>query len=132
MRTAVIVFVALATACSHSETESVPATASSVNDVAPPTIGEPVARSTGKVIATVVTNNAKVSILSGQRVVVRKTDGTIVADGISVDELAAVDPMLHVLVRSAVASNEGAGGLPSPVEPYIDATNTRTQVHAGF
>lgn len=116
MRSAVIVFVTvLATvACTHPAGEPTPTMASSSI--------EPVAQSTGKVIATLVTHDAKVSILSGERVIVRKIDGTIVADGIRIDELRAIDPLLDVLVRNAVASNGGG--------TYIDATLSLPQNHA--
>jgi len=63
----------------------------------------------GIVVAKVQTHDAKVSILAhggGElRVVVRKTDGTLVADGVTVDELRAKDPLLHTIVTSAVAQN---------------------------
>lgn len=67
----------------------------------------------GFVIATVVTHDAKVKILSSAggdlRVVVRKLDGTLVADGISLAQLRAQDPGLYTVVTSARAG-------------YIDAT----------
>lgn len=71
----------------------------------------------GVVIASVVTHDAKVSILGGGgeglRVLVRKLDGTLVADGITLEQLRAQEPALHELVTSAYASN-GRG--------YVDAT----------
>ncbi len=70
-------------------------------------VGAP-SKARGIVIAKVQTHDAKVSILAGGgdlRVVVRKTDGTLVADGVTVDELRAKDPMLHAIVTSAVASS---------------------------
>lgn len=61
----------------------------------------------GFVIATVVTHDAKVNILTSAggdlRVVVRKLDGTLVADGIPLDELRTTDPALYTVVTSARA-----------------------------
>jgi hypothetical protein len=73
-------------------------------------------RARGSVIATVVTHDAKVSILGSGgdlRVIVRKTDGALVADGISLDELRATDPTLHTIVTDAVAARGGT---------FLDAT----------
>ncbi len=74
----------------------------------------------GPVIATVVTRDAKVAIVGGGaelRVVVRKSDGVLVADGLTLAELRAHDPFLSVVVESAVAG-AGAGS-----DSYVDATN---------
>jgi hypothetical protein len=83
---------------------------------APTTPAAVEARTKGAVIATIATRDAKVSIVSGRhdelRVILRRTDGTLVADGISLDELRAMDPTLDAIVTSAVASR-GA---------YVDAT----------
>lgn len=72
----------------------------------------------GVVIGHVVTHDARVSIVGrgGElAVVLRKVDGTLVADGIGLDELRARDPVLHTIVTSALASGEGDGA-------YVDAT----------
>jgi hypothetical protein len=69
-------------------------------------------------LGTIVTHDARVSIIScggDIRLVVRKSDGALVADGISIDELRNHDPMLHAIVTNAVASNGGT---------YLDATLT--------
>jgi hypothetical protein len=49
------------------------------------------------------------------RVVVTKDDGTVVADNVTLDELRTKDPESWMLVKSAVAKNEGE---------YLDATLT--------
>jgi hypothetical protein len=75
----------------------------------------PAAQTHGVVIAQIVTHDSKVAILGGGgdlRVVVRKTDGTMVADGISVAELRARDPEIYMVVTSSFASKDG----------YVDAT----------
>jgi hypothetical protein len=73
----------------------------------------------GPVIATVVTRDAKVAVVGGGsalRFVVRKQDGTLVADGLTAAELRARDPFLSVVVESAVAgAGSGGGG-------WVDAT----------
>ena len=71
----------------------------------------------GVVIAQIVTHDAKVAILGhgpyrDLRVVVRKTDGTMVADGITLDDLRSRDPELYMVVTSAFASSTS----------YVDAT----------
>jgi hypothetical protein len=83
-------------------------------------------RARGVVIATVETNDARVSILGGGkelRVIVRK-GGVIVADGLTLAELREKDPALHQVVTSAYASNGGyldATLGRSPTRPSIDA-----------
>jgi len=76
-------------------------------------------KTTGPILATVVTHEARVAIVGsrgrGLRVVVRDRAGELVADGVSLDELRARDPVLHALVTSAVAAR-------APGQPYIDAT----------
>ncbi len=75
----------------------------------------------GPVIATVVTRDAKVAVVGGGaelRFVVRKQDGTLLADGLTSRELEAKDPFLSVVVESAVA---GMGG------SYVDATGRKLQ-----
>jgi hypothetical protein len=74
-------------------------------------------QASGVVIAQIVTHDSKVAILgrsSGRdlRVVVRKMDGTMVADGITLDDLRTRDPELYMVVTSAFASSTG----------YVDAT----------
>jgi hypothetical protein len=75
------------------------------------------AQTRGPVIATVVTRDSKVAVVGGGtelRVIVRKADGALVADGLSLAELRARDPFLALVVESAVAGNGGG--------TYIDAT----------
>jgi hypothetical protein len=75
----------------------------------------------GPVIATVETREARVAIVGGGadlRVVVRKVDGALVADGLTLAELRERDPFLSVVVESAVAGGGGGGS-------YIDATNRK-------
>jgi hypothetical protein len=81
----------------------------------------------GRPLATVVTKDARVTILStgseDLRFVVRKTDGSMVADGITSDELQKTDPILHSIVTSAVAGTDKAGnGGTKAKAPYVDAT----------
>ena len=114
---------ALLGACAHSTGSSdapPPASAAAASEPAEPTGAA--SEAGGKVIATFVTHDSRVSILSRAeqddlRVVVRKRDGQLVADGISIDELQTRDPLLHAIVKSAVASN-GKG-------TYLDATLDR-------
>jgi hypothetical protein len=80
---------------------------------------------TGVVIAQIVTHDSKVAILGGVsgrdlRVVVRKMDGTMVADGVSLEELRTRAPDLYMVVTSAFASS----ALPSAGTgtSYVDAT----------
>ena len=71
----------------------------------------------GVAIASVITHDAKVAIFgggAGLRVVVRKLDGTLVADGVTLDALRVQDPALYELVTSAYASSDG--------HAYVDAT----------
>ncbi len=75
----------------------------------------------GPVIATVVTRDAKVAVVGGGaelRVVVRKQDGTLLADGLTANVLRNEDPFLSVVVESAVAG-AGAG--------YVDASGRKLQ-----
>ncbi|HSO31300.1 MAG TPA: hypothetical protein VLT33_02255, partial [Labilithrix sp.] len=72
------------------------------------TAAEPPAAARGVVIASIVTHDAKVAILGGGddlRVVVHRLDGTLVADGVTLDQLRAQQPELYALVTSAFASN---------------------------
>ena len=61
-------------------------------------------------IATIATQNAKVSILGrgpaeqDLRVVIVNNDGVLVADGISLDELKTKDPTVPAIVTNALAS----------------------------
>ncbi|HEY8080373.1 MAG TPA: hypothetical protein VIF62_39860 [Labilithrix sp.] len=80
------------------------------------------AQTRGPVIATVVTRDAKVAVVGGGaelRFVVRKQDGTLVADGLTSRELHEKDPFLSIVVESAVA---GAGG-----GSYVDATGRKLE-----
>jgi hypothetical protein len=94
-----------------------PATASAANETEPPAASTTWS-TRGRPIVTVATRNAKARVLGSMtgelRVVVQKLDGTIIADGISIDELRAADPLLHTIVTSAVASAGGGG-------TYLDA-----------
>ena len=70
------------------------------------------------IIAQLVTHDAKIAILSGAkelRVVVRTLDGSLVADGLTLDELRVQQPEIHRVVTSAFASNRGP-------HTYVDAT----------
>jgi hypothetical protein len=88
---------------------------------------EPVTTTGRPVVATFETHDAKISILGGAagadeplRVVVRNQEGTILADGITVDELRRTDPLLGALVTTAVAHN---GAKSSELKgTYVDAT----------
>lgn len=68
------------------------------------------------VIATLVTHDRRVSILSGGdlRVSVHDRDGHLLADRITVDELRRADPVLGALVTNAVAKSDDG--------TYLDAT----------
>ena len=86
-------------------------------------------QATGVVIAQIVTHDSKVAILGGVsgrdlRVVVRKMDGTLVADGVSLDELRARDPDLYMVVTSAFASSSlpSTGTSTTAGTGYVDAT----------
>ncbi len=75
----------------------------------------------GPVIATVVTRDAKVAVVGGGaelRFVVRKQDGTLVADGLTASELRAKDPFLSVVVESATAGADGS---------FVDATGRKLE-----
>jgi hypothetical protein len=89
------------------------ATPAEANESAEAPLAGPPSRARGLAIGTVVTHDAKVKILAGHggdlRVVVRKLDGTLVADGVSLGELRARDPELYEVVTSSRAG-------------YIDAT----------
>ena len=79
-------------------------------------------RSAGVAIATMVTHDAKVTILGrggDLRFVVRDAEGVLVADGETLDELAKRDPELHELVTSALARQGGTfldARLDTPVD----------------
>lgn len=66
----------------------------------------PPATAQGVTIAQLVTHDSKVAILGGRgggelRVVVRKTDGTLVADGVTLSELRTRDPEIYEVVTSS-------------------------------
>jgi hypothetical protein len=97
-----------------------PATAVGENAGPAAPAGQAESHATGKVIATLVTHDATVSILSrggDLRVVIRRSDGVLVADGITIDELRTTDPGFHAIVTNAVASRSQGSGAP-----FIDAT----------
>jgi len=112
--------VCLVLGCAHSTAASdAPPAASASTPTEPPAVPGDESRAGGKVIGTFVTHDAKVSVLSSEgsgelRVVLRKSDGQLVADGIPLSELEARDPLLHEIVTSAVASNRRG--------TYLDAT----------
>lgn len=93
------------------------------NGAGPPTQNEePATPAPGRthpvVIGALQTHDAKVSILGGHagrelRVVVRKHDGTLVADDATLDELRVLDPETWRVVTSAVAQGDGT---------FLDAT----------
>ena len=102
MRIAALSVIALVACAPTSETTSPPDT---------------VTKSSRPAIATLQTHDKKVTILGGMRdgdvrVLVKNLDGTIVADGITVDELSHSDPILGALITDAVASRGN----------YLDAT----------
>ena len=123
MRSALFLFASLSlvtVACSHADgaseglgqADEQPSASAPVS----PAAG---ARTKGPGVATVMTHDARVSIhgragAEDLRVVVRKTDGTLVADGLSIDQLRQTDPTLHAIVTSAVASSDKG--------TYLDAT----------
>ena len=103
---ALVSFAMVAGGCSQAATTVETAAPSQTSDV---------------VIAQIVTHDAKVAILGGGRdlrVVVRKIDGTMVADGLSLAELRTRDPELYLVVTSAFASSTPN----APRSTYVDAT----------
>ena len=115
-------FVALC-ACSQQAASSgeTPPPVSAATPNAPGAGADSPSNAEGTKIGTIVTHDHKVSILGRQgdlRVVVRKLDGTMVADGLSLDELRAENPEIHQIVTSAVASGKAKG-------TFIDATLDR-------
>lgn len=79
----------------------------------------PEAKHSAPVIAALKTHDGKISIRGGGdlRVVVRKDDGSVVADNVTLDELRTKDPETWAIVKSAVAKGDGA---------YLDATFVET------
>jgi hypothetical protein len=64
------------------------------------------ARAPGRAIATVVTQDKKLTVVGtggDLRFVVRNADGTIVADGIDINQLQATAPALHAIVLGSLA-----------------------------
>lgn len=104
-----MIFLALPACTQEVGTSAQPATAtpttpSAVDEVAPTPAPS---KTHGIAIGTIVTHGARVSILGGGtelRYVVRGADGAMVADGLTLDELRAKDPLLSEIVRSATAS----------------------------
>lgn len=92
--------------------------------------GEP-SQTRGPVIATLVTHDGKVSIVGhggDLRVVVRKNDGTLLADGVTLAELERRDPDAFRLVKSATAGAEGGfldATYRAPAKAHLDATLDR-------
>jgi hypothetical protein len=119
---------AFAFGCTHASSDGATGQAPASESATAPKTPDPSSaqgpNSRGPVIATVVTHDARVSILgragAGEadlRVVVKNADGVLVADGITLDQLEKSNPSLHAIVTSAVASN-GDGS-------YVDATLRR-------
>jgi hypothetical protein len=127
-----IALAALLAACTHRADDTPPPVASAEEPVvsgdAPGTGAAlaPESKTRGRILGTIVTNDSKVSIVSrggDLRVVIRKTGGALVADGISIDELRTRDPALHAIVTSAVAFN-------GRQKAFLDATLDRS-AHGG-
>jgi hypothetical protein len=103
-------------ACTHASSGDPTGNAPATETPATPVVAS---HAKGAPIATIATRDAKVTILAHDgadrdiRVVVRK-GGSIVAEGISVDELRAADPALHAIVTNAIASRKDA--------TWVDAT----------
>ena len=120
MRALLTVLVAVAAGACARPDESSP--------TEPQPVTEPAAtKATGPVIAMIATNNKRVAIVGGgeeRRVIVRDNEGTILADGLTLAELRAYDPLLGLVVGDAVASNGGGG-------TYVDATlSLPERIHA--
>lgn len=106
------------TACSQGSSDKTPPQPS---PAAPSltTTAERASKATGPVIATLATRDTKIAIVGrgsnarDLRVVVRKHDGTLVADNVTIDELETRDPEAWALVKNATV---GLGGA------YLDAT----------
>jgi hypothetical protein len=120
---AVALAVAFVVACSQSSGTSEtppPASAPAMAAAPAPLDPSPAAEAPATkrpVIATIVTNDAKVSIVGhggDLRVVVKKADGTLVADGMTLDDLAKRDPEAYRLVKNATAGVERGD--------FVDAT----------
>ncbi len=83
-------------------------------------------KAAGVVIAQIVTHDAKVALVGGGRdlrVVVRKLDGTMVADGVTLADLRARDPELYMVVTSAFAVGETrTPDAQQHPHDYVDAT----------
>ena len=97
-----------------------------------PSVQEPhEARGARREIAAFVTRDVKITIVSGAdlRVVVRKLDGTLVADMLTLDELAERHPELDAVVRSAVASN-ASGTYLDARGPQSSHSSPRAAAHA--
>lgn len=135
----VVVALSLA-ACTHAVTGGSEATSSGApEDPRDPSAVLAESRAKGVVLASLETHDKKVQILGrlldaangttdpeALRVVVHTRDGALLADGVTVAELQRVDPALHALVTSALASNG----------TYLDATLqkdlTRTNTGGAF
>ncbi len=100
--------------------DSPPPASAASKPAAGSTVADAPSRAGGVVIAQLITHDSKVAILSGGkdkdlRVVVRRMDGAIVADGITLSELRVRQPELYEMVTSAFASAGGQHG-------YLDAS----------
>jgi hypothetical protein len=114
MRIVIALALALTACASSSSSDTAAATQSST----PETVVSR-SKSARPAIATLETQNRKVSILSGTndpeplRVLVRDQDGKVLADGVTIDELSRTDPALSAIITNATAKNDGT---------YLDAT----------
>lgn len=123
MRSLPLIAALAVTACSQGSTESSPPLPS---PVAPSltAAADPTSTAKGPVIATLATRDEKIQIVGRSshardlRVVVRKHDGTVVADNVTIDELETRDPAAWALVKNATV---GLG------DSYLDATGGAKQ-----
>ncbi len=127
--------------CTHgagSATDGASASAAPAEDPSAP-LSE--ARAKGIVIATLQTHDKKVQILGrpiqiangttdpdSLRVVVWRNDGALLADGLTVAELHAADPMVHALVTSALASAQSGTFLDATLHERPAPTFERTNL----
>ena len=122
MRAASFLFALSSFACTQGVTSNgdAPPPATATEHASEPPRTE--SRARGRELGTIVTHDAKVSILSSAgdlRLVVRKADGAIVADGIPIDELRTTDPLLHTIVTSSVAKASPGTFLDATLEPTL-------------
>lgn len=124
MRSTVIAAVLTLAACAPTTETTASSTQATTPDVVP--VKTPSSR---PVIATLETHDRRVSILGGARsgaqsdelrVTVHDREGTVIADGITVQELHRTDPLLGALITNAVAKTAEPAGPASGT--YLDAT----------